>query len=67
MKNKQLVFISEYLLNEEIRLEREFKDNLKLIRYRSITYNDIIELSFSMQKLEDFQEFSKNIRSLLDI
>lgn len=67
MKNKELLLISAYLLNEEIRLEREFKDNLKLIRYRSITYNDIVELAYSMQKLEDFQEFSKNIRSLLDI
>lgn len=57
----------QYFINQEIRLEDELTELRNRIRFRKIGIEDNVEMMLTMQRLNDFKEFSRNVCTILHL
>lgn len=57
----------QYFINQEIRLEDELTELRNRIRFRKIGIEDTVEMMLTMQRLDDFKEFSRNVCAILHL
>lgn len=57
----------QYFINQEIRLEDELTELRNRIRFRRIGIEDTVEMMLTMQRLDDFKEFSRNVCAILHL
>ena len=68
MNNKSLKrLIYEYLVNNRQRLQDDYDNQVKLVKYREVDALDVYEYQLAITRLQAFEEFSRDIVQLLRI
>jgi hypothetical protein len=67
MRQSERDLLMSYFVNEESRIEAELIELRNRIRFRHIDVNDCIELMLTLQRLDDFREFSLIVIRLLHL
>lgn len=62
MNNKSLKrLIYEYLVNNRQRLQDDYDNQVKLVKYREVDALDVYEYQLAITRLQAFEEFSRDI------
>lgn len=68
MNNKSLKrLIYEYLVNNRQRLQDDYDNQVKLVKYREVDALDVYEYQLAITRLQAFEEFSRDIVQLMRI
>lgn len=67
MRKCEIDLLMAYIVNEESRIEGELVELRNRIRFRRIDVADCVELMLTLQRLEDFREFSLTVIRLLNL
>ena len=68
MNNKSLKrLIYEYLVNNRQRLQDDYDNQVKLVKYRDVDALDVYEYQLAITRLQAFEEFSHDIVQLMRI
>lgn len=67
MTMKEIELLQAYLYNRSVYLENELAEMRNRFRFRPVDASDCLELSLMIQRVQDFREFSQDIRYLLHI
>lgn len=67
MRMTEKDLLMQYFINQEIRLEDELTELRNRIRFRRIGIEDTVEMMLTMQRLDDFKEFSRNVCAILHL
>lgn len=68
MNNKSLKrLIYEYLVNNRQRLQDDYDNQVKLVKYRDVDALDVYEYQLAITRLQAFEEFSRDIVQLMRI
>lgn len=62
---KRLIY--EYLVNNRQRLQDEYDNQVKLVKYRDVDALDVYEYQLSITRLQAFEEFAHDIIQLIRI
>lgn len=67
MRRSEVELLMAYIVNEEARIENDLIELRNRIRFRRIDVTDCVELMLTLQRLEDFREFSLIVIRLLNL
>lgn len=65
LTTKEREILLSWIINEKDRIDNEVNELRTRLRFRRIDISDCVELSFAMQRKEDFEEFALIVLRLL--
>ena len=67
MTEKEKTLLLSWVVNEQERLDQEYIDTLQRIRFRKSDTVDYVEMLILSQRMQDFEEFARNMLRLLNL
>lgn len=67
MREKEIILLLQYIVNNKQALEQELRELQQNIRYRKISVNDCMELALCRERLSMFNQVTRDILSLLNL
>lgn len=67
MREKEIILLLQYIVNNKQALEQELRELQQNIRYRKISVNDCLELALCRERLSMFNQVTRDILSLLNL
>lgn len=67
MTEKEKTLLLSWVVNEQQRLDQEYLDTLQRIRFRKSDTVDYVEMLILSQRMQDFEEFARNMLRLLNL
>lgn len=67
MTSKERELLLAWVVNEQGRIDEEYREMRSRVRFRQHDINDIVELLLLRQRCDDFQEFALTLIRLLNL
>lgn len=67
MREREIVLLMQYIMNNQQRLEEELRELQNNLRYRKVDVNDCVELMLCKERFETFTRVTKDIVALLHL
>lgn len=67
MREKEIILLLQYIVNNKQALEEELRELQQRIRYRKISVDDCLELALCRERLSMFNQVTHDIVALLKL
>ncbi len=67
MREKEIILLLQYIINNKQNLEQELIERQQALRYRKITVEDCIELALCRERLNMFNQVTRDIATILKL
>lgn len=67
MREKEIILLLQYIVNNKQALEEELRELQQRIRYRKISVDDCLELALCRERLSTFNQTTRDIVALLKL
>ncbi len=67
MREKEIILLLQYIINNKQNLEQELIERQQALRYRRITVEDSIELALCRERLNMFNQVTRDIATILKL
>ncbi len=67
MREKEIILLLQYIINNKQLLEQELRERQQALRYRKISVEDCMELALCRERLNMFNQTTRDIVSLLKL
>lgn len=67
MREKEIILLLQYIVNNKQALEEELRELQQRIRYRKISVDDCLELALCRERLSMFNQTTRDIVALLKL
>ena len=67
MREKEIILLLQYIVNNKQALEEELRELQQRIRYRKISVDDCLELALCRERLFMFNQTTRDIVALLKL
>lgn len=67
MREKEIILLLQYIVHSKQELEQELRERQQSIRYRKITVEDCIDLALCRERLNMFNQTTRDIVALLKL
>lgn len=67
MREKEIILLLQYIVNNKQALEEELRELQQRIRYRKISVDDCLELAICRERLNMFNQVTHDIVALLKL
>lgn len=67
MREKEIILILQYIINNKQNLEQELRERQQAIRYRKITVEDCLDLALCRERLSMFNQVTRDISAILKL
>lgn len=67
MREKEIILLLQYIVNNKQNLEQELRERQQSIRYRKITVEDCLDLALCRERLNMFNQVTHDICAILKL
>lgn len=67
MREKEIILLLQYIVNNKQELEQELRERQQNLRYRKISVEDCLELALCRERLSMFNQVTRDIATILKL